>query len=571
MRLLNINTRQKKDLGAFYTPSQLAQSVTQTVIDQYLTHRLNSITSFHFISLDQILNFPRKMFFERLDDIIMAMKILDGAAGDGEFLRAAYTTLSMIKNKIDQRLSNSEKTLNLSSSLYGMEIDSKAVTSCQQSLHEVIFNDIQLDATEILRANIIQGNFLNCSFSSWENLSVAIKGFDIILGNPPWGGRLTTSQKEHYHKQFGLACPKRNINTASLFVYKATNLLANGGALAFLLPKNITRSNQYTFLREFMVTNFQINNLNFHGLFQDVTQEFISFIGFRVPQVPSDHKILINDKKIVPQASYLTNFDYIFTKEFDPHSQKIISRIQNDSVPLSHFVTIKRGEELSKKGGVMYCLHCSEWVPLSSRKPKITCPQCHRALQKEKLKIKFLITKYTDEHHTQPILTGDDFNPYMITGTHFIDPNIQFRSKKDPILYQSPKLVVQKIKRVPCAAYDPDGRWTTQNVYNIKLKSQYTNDELLYYILAVLNSSLYQWYYEYQFNLGSNYTNAISLKNLRRLPLKKPDMFNKIVQEIIDLAKKLSRDPETHLIEKLNQLVLKYYDCKSVPLVTLQN
>lgn len=577
LNIRNRQTRQKKDFGAFYTPSQLAKTVTQTAIDQQLTYRVNSITSSDFTSLEQILNSPQKTIFERLDEILKGMKILDSATGDGEFLRAAYTTLRTIKDKINQKLSNSENfsaetKLNLlSSSLYGMEIDSKAVISCHQSLGEIIFNDIQLNADEILKANIIQGDFLDCSFSFWKNLSPAVKGFDIILGNPPWGGRLSTSQKDHYYTQFALNCPKRNLNTASLFVYQATKLLTEGGTLAFLLPKNITRSNQYTFLREFMVTNFQINNLNFYGLFRDVTQEFISFIGFRVPQVPSDHKILINEEKFIPQALYLTNFDYIFTKEFDPLSQKILSHIQNDSTPLRHFVTIKRGEELSKKGGLMLCPHCSEWVPLSSRKPQIICPQCHRSLQKDKLKTNYLITKCADKRHTQPLLTGDDFNSFTINGTHFIDPLTQFRSKKDPMIYQSPKLVVQKIKRVPCAAYDPGNRWTTQNVYNVKLKPQYEKSKLLYYILAVLNSSLYRWFYEYQFNLGSNYTNAISIRNLRRMPLKRPDMKNVVFQEIVNLAEKLSSEKhlEVSHIEKLNQLILRYYNCETFNLPTL--
>ncbi|MFX0134099.1 MAG: TaqI-like C-terminal specificity domain-containing protein, partial [Candidatus Hodarchaeota archaeon] len=182
------------------------------------------------------------------------------------------------------------------------------------------------------------------------------------------------------------------------------------------------------------------------------------------------------------------------------------------------------------------------------------------------LEIKFIIQKDTDLNHTQPILSGDDFEAFKISGTHFIDSSIEYQSKKNPEIYLSPKLVIQKIKRTPCAAYDSANHWTTQNVYNLRLLPKYANyPDLLYYMLAILNSRLIHWYYESQFNLGSKYTNAISIRNLKRLPIKRPNTNNPLFYQIVQSAREISETEVANNLpfqqNSLNHLVLKYYNC----------
>ena len=570
---------QRKELGAFYTPPEIAYSLAETAINQYLLTQLNSFFSSSYTSLEKVLINTDLLVIERLNEILSRINILDGSVGDGEFLRAALSIIYSIKKKIDRKLFDTQKdspetsSVLLSSTLYGMEINPTAVANCHKNLLKMIPESQIAPVKKVFKNNIIEGNFLDCAQTTWENLPLTTKGFQIILGNPPWGGRLTKNQREKYYDRFAVKSPKRNLNTFSLFIYKATELLGPDGILAYLLPKNVSRSNQYIYLREFLLTNFQIFSINFHGLFKGVTQEFISLIGLKRADFPSDHTILVDHDTIIPQFSYLTNVDFIFTREYDLRSQQLIQLIRNGSSPLGQYLTIKRGEELSKRGGVMYCPNCL-WVPLSSRKRRVTCPQCQKHLSGQNLRIKYLIQKTREPPYIQPILTGDDFETYRIISTHFIDPSINYRSKKNPRDYNSPKLVVQKIKRFPCSAYDSENHWTTQNVYNLALRPEYAEKaELLYYILAVLNSSLYRWFYESQFNLGSNYTNAISIHNLRRLPLRTPKFHNPLFSKIIQLAKSITNEQiakkRSLLIQELDKLVLQYYQCETIPLPDL--
>ena len=567
--------RQRKNLGAFYTPIHLANSLTQRVIEQFLVTQVNHQTSSEFLSLEEVVHSSNLFFIKKLKKILEEIRILDGSAGDGRFLKACLITIHPIKEEINNVLGVEKKASNeallniICSNLFGMEINSKTVSMCYNALATVIPNFNQASMNKKMHDNIILGDFLKSSLSDWTQLPSTSKGFDIILGNPPWGGKLTKDQREYYYNKFNLQSPKRNLNTFSLFVYQATRLLnPNIGMLAYFLPKNVTRSNQYTSLREFLVTNFRILSIDFYGLFQDVTQEFISIIGLHNRNTPADHFVTVDGEIRVPQDFYLTNMDYIFTKDFDPQSKKLVQLINENSIPLGHFLTIRRGEELSKRGGIMYCPNCTEWVPLSSRKTSIICSSCKQSLDEDTLETKFLINRDPSSFHTQPILTGDDFESFSIQNTHFIDPTVEFRTKKNPSIYISPKIVLQKIKPYLCAAFDSNGHWTTQNVYNLVLKPKYNDTpDLLYYFLSVLNSSLYRWFYESQFNLGSKYTNAISIHNLRRLPMKNPDFNDSLFHQIVQLAKKITHEnlQESKAIPDVNKLILRYYKIDETP------
>jgi hypothetical protein len=264
---------------------------------------------------------------------------------------------------------------------------------------------------------------------------------------------------------------------------------------------------------------------------------------------------------------FQTNIDYIFTLEVDKSAIIKINLINTNSLPLEEYLTVKRGEELSKRGGIMFCSTCNTWVPLSSRKPHIECSHCHTILEKENVQTQFLINKTQTSEHRTPILTGEDFDRYIITGNHFFNNSVDFRTKKKAQIYRSPKLVVQKIKRHPWAAFDQNHTVTTQNVYTLHLKKELTSrNDLLFYILAILNSRLMTWYYENQFNLGSKFTNAISIRNLKRLPIKNPNINSELFLDIVEQVKKVielkggaNRQSQ---IKNLDLLIFKLYGWK---------
>ncbi len=562
----------QKTYGAFYTPNKLASELTTQAIEFIISSKIRDWGEIS-LSLKHIINSRDVDLLKTILCLISNLTILDGSVGEGEFLITSFEILRRISESISKRIrelgKDCQETPNKQflGNLYGMELDSNTLTVSHELLSKYDFKIERKFVQEWAKTNVINGNFLESNLTSWRAIPKEFPGFDLIIGNPPWGSHLTKEERRHYFEKFELSGSRRNLNSFELFIYQSTNLLKpKDGSLAYYLPKNLTRSNQYVNLRKFLLENYQLKSLIFHELFQNVTQEFITLIAHLTDEEKQTNIISINNKHSIQQRVYLTNTDYIFTITTDPTSYKIISSIKEKTKPLEEYVTIQRGEELSKRGGVMYCNFCTYWVPLSSRKPRIECPQCHKILDKSHLKTKYLINPIISTNHTIPILTGDDFDQYYIKSSHYFDDSIEFKSKKNKELYQSPKIIIQKIKRFPCATVELNNVLTTQNVYNIKLKERWRKKpDYIYYIVSILNSRLMNWYYENQFNLGSKYTNAISIRNLKRLPIRPPEENEKTIGVIKSLFQNygIKDIPSDSFKEEIDNIVIKLYDCSS--------
>ncbi|MHA1542443.1 MAG: TaqI-like C-terminal specificity domain-containing protein [Candidatus Hodarchaeales archaeon] len=569
----NINFQ--KELGAFYTPAPLVKELTEKALSLVLISQINEELNHNFSTIDEVIITDDLNIIKTLLRKIDKLTILDGSVGDGRFLISASEYLFSIHEEI---IKTSEKKLGkiLSSyssyylkNLYGMEIDLSSVKICNENLENSISHKrFEVKLKNVIAKNVVVGNFLKSKYTDWSRLPKDFQGFDIIIGNPPWGSKLSRKEKDYFFEKFQLRGSKRNLNAFELFVYQSDNLLSSkNGILALYLPKNLARSNQYTNLREFLLQKYELYSLNFFERFQNVTQEFISIIGKKAIEINPTHEILINNKRKLQQKVFQTNTDYIFTLEVDESDIRKLKIINSDSIPLEQFLTVKRGEELSKKGGIMFCNVCNTWVPLSSRKPDIECSNCLTKIKSEELQKQFLINKTQTSEHQKPILTGEDFDKYLIIGNHFFNNSINFRTKKNSEIYRSPKIVVQKIKRYPWAAYDQKERLTTQNVYILHLKEELAQQiDILFYILAILNSRLMTWYYEKQFNLGSKFTNAISIRNLKRLPIKNPNKNKKVFLEIVEQVKKLLTSKEVFdiqsQVESVDILISELYGWK---------
>ncbi len=563
----------KKNLGAFYTPPLLASELTNQSMNEAISSQVQRLFGIS-LSVENLLNSDEKNVLQAISTYLLNFTVLDGSLGQGEFLITSYRSLKEIFESVTMQLTKlgQQATIfpqrRILNNLFGMEIDSGTLNACGENLKEHNWDISKNHILKWIKKNLVEGNFLESNLCSWEHLPENFQGFDLIIGNPPWGSQLTKEEKAYYHKKFNLSGSKRNLNSFELFVYQSTNLLKpNGGYLALYLPKNLVRSNQYVNLRKFILTNYQLKSLVFHDLFVNVTQEFISLIAHFTEEEKTSNKLHVNQLGEILQNVYLTNTDYIFTNLTDKTSFQLLNLIKKNTKTLEEYVTIQRGEELSKRGGIMYCNLCTSWVPLSSRKPNIECPQCHEVLNKTDLQAQFLISPSKSSEHKIPILTGDDFDQYLINSTHYFNDLIKFKSKKNTDIYQSPKIVLQKIKRFPCATIDLNNTLTTQNVYNIRLKEQWQkHPKYLYYILAILNSHLMNWYYENQFNLGSKYTNAISIKNLKRLPIRPPEKNEKTVETIERKIRNLytSETLSNSWKEEIDNLIYRVYNCSAI-------
>jgi tRNA1(Val) A37 N6-methylase TrmN6 len=77
--------------------------------------------------------------------------------------------------------------------------------------------------------------------------------YDLIIGNPPYYVMKKDAVSKDYHKFFD-----GRPNIFILFIIKSLNLLADGGILSFILPKNFLNCLYYDKTRAYINDNFQI-------------------------------------------------------------------------------------------------------------------------------------------------------------------------------------------------------------------------------------------------------------------------------------------------------------------------
>ena len=75
--------------------------------------------------------------------------------------------------------------------------------------------------------------------------------FDIIVGNPPYGAKLSQKEQEYLLKKYDFGTTE----TAILFILKALDLLKNGGYIGFIIPKSFCFASNYQRIRELVWDN----------------------------------------------------------------------------------------------------------------------------------------------------------------------------------------------------------------------------------------------------------------------------------------------------------------------------
>ena len=94
-------------------------------------------------------------------------------------------------------------------------------------------------------------------------------GFDIVIGNPPYvfarnseEEGMTDEAKAYYYKNFKLA--QYQVNLYHLFVEQGTNLLAESGIFAYIIPNNWMTINTNKEFRKYILTKSDVQILNFY-------------------------------------------------------------------------------------------------------------------------------------------------------------------------------------------------------------------------------------------------------------------------------------------------------------------
>ena len=220
-------SKQRSDLGAFYTPA----SLNKRLLDLAEEGGVDWATA----------------------------RVLDPASGGGAFLLEAAS-------RMRSALDGSEPAFvlaQLGARLSGMEIDANAAALSQVAL-EIFLSDL-IGASGRPAPRFVE---------VCDTLDVTPSPkFDVVVGNPPYGRvRLSTERRERFERSlYGHA------NLYGLFTDVALRWAKPGGVIAYLTPTSVLGGQYYTALRRLLASEAPPEAIDFvharRGVFEDVMQE----------------------------------------------------------------------------------------------------------------------------------------------------------------------------------------------------------------------------------------------------------------------------------------------------------
>ena len=526
----------KKNLGAFYTPKDLAD---------YLARATFSLCKF--------------------DLSIEPLTVLDPATGDSALL---LSLSELVKPKLKIRYCGID--------VEKEAIERSSISFTQKGLNASFF---QMDAL-----------FPYTNKSSEEGWSSFLKssipnGVDIIVSNPPWGA--DKSQYNNLGKDFTTATGQFDIY--DLFIETSIKVLKQGGCFGLIVPDSIY-CEEHTPIRKFLLENTTIRRIVRlgEGIFPNINIA-VSLI-FGIKKKSNNTKVIcshltnalkndvINNKLTIKKAvdscaikvpqKLMLEEGYSFLTDIKTTDSDLLALLrQADKV--ENVAECHRGIEISKKGHVYRCLNCNKWFPqprAHKDNDHVKCPHCNAEALPSQLELKGII-KTTKTKCSKPIIVGEDISRYYTESKSNITTGIDGINYKEDHIYEGSKVLVRKTGVGITVGIDYDNCLTNQVVYILKRKASVNSAITNEVILAILNSRIITYYIIK--TLGSNgwKSNAyLTQTNVMQLPFPQVNGDEKtyaILNKITKLIKPSANDKKVILSDKddaeLEYLVSELY------------
>ncbi|MBO4582352.1 MAG: N-6 DNA methylase [Bacteroidales bacterium] len=281
-------------------------------------------------------------------------------------------------------------------------------------------------------------------------------GFDIVIGNPPYGAKLSNKEKETYRLLFPETQFK--IDTYSLFTLFALSLLNTEGICYYILPNTLLDNYFEENVRRQLLSQqiYEINDLSDKVFDAAVVHSMI--FAFIKKQMSTYHiKVNTADQlygktKIIPSDFFHSQPQHTFAiRTYETND--LLTKLRKNSVKLFDVIDIRQA--------------------IKSGNDKLY-------LSKEKLNSNY-----------KPILRGKDIMKYIISDPKlYINYGKHLACPRNHEIFEQPKILIREAGAEITATYDDCNYYIMSSLYNAILRN---NKFSLKYVLGLLNSKLFQF------------------------------------------------------------------------------
>jgi len=357
-----------------------------------------------------------------------------------------------------------------------------------------------------------------------------IENFDIVIGHPPlYFSEFFIQKIKPYFKQ-RYDHFKDFKNSYLLFYEKSLKLMKKNGILAFIVPEEwLFNAESFNILKEYWIKD--VYKLSSGAKSKNKPERLVTIIK---KQTAGETNVYVIKNLNFEKPSKTHHFKFInflninyFFGFFDKYVDSDLNKkIGDNSIPFSELATsfsgynaYEKGKGLSHEGGVQ---------------------------TKETIKTKpyHSDTRLNEQWKTE--IVGKDISRYCLqfTGMRWIKYGPWLAAPRDPEIFDGERILVHerisiidgRIESSICSNEVFHGR----DIIAIKPKTDIPN---IYFLLGILNSKLFNWYYLVNFSAKSNEAfPKLLVANLNESPIKKIDKQNlrdkKAYQELTSLVKR---------------------------------
>lgn len=390
-------------------------------------------------------------------------------------------------------------------------------------------------------------------FSDVFNRNDNRNGFDIVIGNPPYGANID-DLIYLYEKLY----PNTSHGYKDIYKYFynfGLSICRNSGILCYITPNTFLRQPRYGDLRRVLL-NFNIAQII------DLGENI--FIDAVVP-------VAICLCKCFAETHTVTSFADLTHIVTAQNSKEILSDIKFKNIPQEYWKTTRNNsfiEELKlfpqniiELGSILKFKDAG----INYQRVKVGLSQ----KGKSDLSSRLLYEGEKESSLDVEFWKGVDIDSFNISNhtSRFCRPNISLRDGERVILNKhyfsiSPKLLWRQTASHPICAVDYKGIWFGRSIQAGIIKSEYT-DKLSYeYLCGLLNSKYIRNIYEQNVKEGNRVFPQVKLEKLKPLPIIIPTLKErKIIEDLVNqiISLKAKNENANKIIENLDNMVDKLY------------
>lgn len=546
-------TKRKKD-GVFYTPKYITKYIVENTVGKLCTEKKAElgIADEDYTADKKRQKKTLQTLVEKLDQYrkwLLQLTICDPACGSGAFLNQALDFLIAEHQYIDE----------LQAKLFGdaMVLSDIATSILEHNLFGVDLNEESVEIAKLslwlrtaqpnrklndLNSNIKCGNSLidepeiaGDKAFNWQQAFPKVfekGGFDVIIGNPPYGDYFLDIEKKFLLKEY-----KRSFSgTFDMYVFfyeKGIDVLNNKGILGFITPNTFVDYSQFKRLRKFLLKNNEINEII---KLVDVFEDAIVDTAIIILTKGNDQG---NSFKGINYKNQITNLENFSIPTIDSKNLNEDIFLLNDNTKFDLYAFLKKYEyKLKDYVKITQGITTGGNEAFINTKEHFISNNIDNELLKKVLKGK-TINRFKIEYDNEFILYSvknmNDNSSKNIS--NLLEPFKEKLSNKretksgtlpwyclhwsrDENDFNVPKILIRQTADNIIGVLDIDNFYPIDTIHTLNLKGENTtNIELLKILVCILNSNLYKFIYQWKLNEEGTVYPQIKKVNIEWLPL----------------------------------------------------